>query len=513
MQNFNDCANIGSMRALFGSKLFWGFIAIFVLAGGIAIKMRNGADKTLDTYVVAKGDIRSEVSLSGRVKPITEMNLAFLSSGRVSWLGVKVGDRVNKGQALASLEHATLSAQLEQAKASLLIENSTFDSMKAGSRPEDVEIARIKLDNAKQTLANKEVLLRDAVSTTYIKSENAIYNYVDQFYNNPNSYNAQLSITVTSDYESKLESDRPIIEDVLRNWQAKVSVKQSVEVEASKARLALSSLREFSSLLARAVNALTPSATLSATTLAGYKTDVSTVRNTLETELANVTNAIQVWVDSRSNSVLLEEQYNLTKAPARREDLVAEEARVARAEAEVSRLQSEIYRASIFAPVSGLIAKQDFEVGEIAGPTDVKIRVISDRALSIEVNVAEADVVAVKLGQEVEVTTDAYPNNVVFKAIVTELDPAETIVDGVSTYKTRISFTDEDGRLKPGMTANVIIVTASKQDALVVPSRFIVDRNDKQGVYVEKSSGTSEYKVVETGLRGSDGNIEILFGV
>ena len=269
------------MRALFGSKLFWGFIAIFVLAGGIAIKMRNGADKTLDTYVVAKGDIRSEVSLSGRVKPITEMNLAFLSSGRVSWLGVKVGDRVNKGQALASLEHATLSAQLEQAKASLLIENSTFDSMKAGSRPEDVEIARIKLDNAKQTLANKEVLLRDAVSTTYIKSENAIYNYVDQFYNNPNSYNAQLSITVTSDYESKLESDRPIIEDVLRNWQAKVSVKQSVEVEASEARLALSSLREFSSLLARAVNAMTPSATLSATTLAGYKKNISTLKNTL----------------------------------------------------------------------------------------------------------------------------------------------------------------------------------------------------------------------------------------
>ncbi len=501
------------MNSLFKSKLFW-VVAVFILLIIVIVaKAGGGNSASADTYTATRGNIRSEVSLSGRVKPISEMNLGFTSTGRVSWIGVKVGDRVYKGQALASIDGSTVSAQLDQAKASLSIENSTLESMLAGNRVEDVEIARIKLDNSNQTLANKEVLLRDVASSAYVKAENAIHNYVDQFYSNPKANNAQLIVPVPGEYELKLESDRPLIEDLLISWQAKLSAKSSVELTATESREALSRLREFSSYLAQAVNAMTPSANMSATVLAAYRADVSTVRTTLETELASVTGAIQAWVDARSNAVLLQEQYNLAKAPARAEDVSAQRARVTRAEAEVSRLQSELSRSSIFAPVSGLIAKQDFEVGEIAGPSDAKIRIISDKALSVEVNVAEADVVAVSIGQGAEVTTDAYPSDVIFQALVSEIDPAETIVDGVSTYKARISIQDEDGRLKAGMTANVIIVVAQKSDVLLVPGRFISELEGKEGVYVMEAKGVSQFRAVTTGIRGSDGQVEILSGL
>src|SRR3989338_4827740 len=136
------------MKALFKSKVFWALLVIVVLVIMIIAKFGGADSDSQDIYTVVRGDIRSEVSLSGRVKPITEMNLAFQSSGRISLIGVKVGDSVYKGQALASLDSSTISAQLDQAKASLAVENSTLDSMLSGSRPEDVEIARIKLDNA-----------------------------------------------------------------------------------------------------------------------------------------------------------------------------------------------------------------------------------------------------------------------------------------------------------------------------------------------------------------------------
>lgn len=501
------------MRVLFTSKFLWSVAVVAIAIVTVVIKARGGINSSLDTYAVVRGDIRSEVSLSGRIKPITEINLAFLSSGRVSWIGVKVGDRVHKGQVLASLESSTLMAQLDQAKASLIIENSALDSMLSGSRPEDVEIARIKLDSVNQTLANKEVLLRDAASSAYVKSENAIHNYVDQFYSNPKANNTQFSIPISSEYELKLESDRPLIEDVLRNWQNKLVGNPDEQTLASVSREALSRLREFSSYLAQAVNAMTPSANISATVLAGYKTDISILRNTLETELTNVTGAIQTWADARSNLVLFEGQYNLTKSPSRNEDLVAQRARIIRAEAEISRLQQEIYRAAIYAPVTGLIARQDFEIGEIADSSDTKIRIISDKALSIEVNVAEADIVSISLGQEVEVRTDAYSSDIIFKALVTSIDPAETMVDGVSTYKVIISFLNEDGRLRAGMTANVIIVVGKNNGVLLVPSRFVNEKEGKDGAYVVGPGGKAEFRPIEIGFRGSDGRVEVLSGL
>jgi HlyD family secretion protein len=501
------------MKSLFKSKLFWIVVVLAVVIIAIVASAGGASQSGDDTHTVTRGEVRSEVLLSGKVKPISEMNLAFLSTGRVSWIGVKVGSRVYAGQALASLEHSGLTAQLDQAKASLAIENSALDSMLSGNRPEDIEIARIRLDNAEQTLANKEVLLRDAASSAYVKSENAIHYYVDQFYTNPKSTNAQISIAIPGEYEARLESERPAVEDVLRSWQVKLSANPDEEALASSSREALSKLREFSSYLALAINAMTPSANTSATVLAGYKTDVSTLRTTLESELSAVTAAIQAWVDARSNAVLLEEQYNLAKAPARAEDLSAQRARVSRAEAEVARLQSEIYRTSIHAPATGLVASQDFEVGEIASPSDSKIRVISDKALSVEVNVVEADVVAVRVGQEVEVTTDAYSREVVFRGLVTELDPAETIVDGVSTYKARISFVNEDEQLKAGMTANVAIVVDRKDGVIWVPARFLTSLGGKEGVYVLDEKGQPQFHSVAAGLRGSDGRVEITSGL
>ena len=56
------------------------------------------------------------------------------------------------------------------------------------------------------------------------------------------------------------------------------------------------------------------------------------------------------------------------------------------------------------------------------------------------------------------------------------VDPAETIIDGVATYKTTLQFTDEDVRIKSGMTANVDITGLEKKDVLAVPQRAVFAR-------------------------------------
>src|SRR5581483_10901237 len=101
----------------------------------------------------------------------------------------------------------------------------------------------------------------------------------------------------------------------------------------------------------------------------------------------------------------------------------------------------------------------------------------SDTKFQIDANIAEADIAKVALGQKATVTLDAYGPDVVFNATVIKIDPAETIVDGVPTYKTTFQFDTPDDRIKSGMTANIDIQGDSHTDVLAVPERAVIDHN------------------------------------
>lgn len=79
--------------------------------------------------------------------------------------------------------------------------------------------------------------------------------------------------------------------------------------------------------------------------------------------------------------------------------------------------------------------------------------------MQIEVNVSEADIGDVKEGQEVIYTLDGYPNSE-FYGKVTQVRISPTTVSNVVTYSVIVTVDNKDLKLKPGMTANVSIITA-----------------------------------------------------
>ncbi|MEK7107483.1 MAG: hypothetical protein AAB899_04845, partial [Patescibacteria group bacterium] len=118
----------------------------------------------------------------------------------------------------------------------------------------------------------------------------------------------------------------------------------------------------------------------------------------------------------------------------------------------------------------------------------------------------------VKLGDEARVTLDAYSSDVVFAAAVTKIDPAETIIDGVPTYKTTLQFLQDDRRIRSGMTANTDIAGAKRENVLYIPGRAIVGKGADKTVTVIEGEATREVKI-ETGLRGSNGDVEVISGL
>ena len=124
----------------------------------------------------------------------------------------------------------------------------------------------------------------------------------------------------------------------------------------------------------------------------------------------------------------------------------------------------------------------------------------------------EADIAKVSVGNTSIVTLDAYGRDVVFEAKVVAIDPAETIVDGVATYKVTFQFIEDDERIKSGMTANIDITSDNRENVIAVPQRSIIRKNGDKFVRILDGNNVKEIKV-ETGLYGSDGNIEIIRGI
>lgn len=148
----------------------------------------------------------------------------------------------------------------------------------------------------------------------------------------------------------------------------------------------------------------------------------------------------------------------------------------------------------IIAPVDGMIISREIDLGQPVAATlqaPELFTIAQDlEEMQIEVNVSEADIGEVKEGQNVIYTLDGYPNSE-FEGKVTQVRISPTTVSNVVTYSVIVKVANDDLKLKPGMTANVSIITSEEKDVLCVPNRALKftpadnqQRYDQQGLWI-----------------------------
>ena len=183
----------------------------------------------------------------------------------------------------------------------------------------------------------------------------------------------------------------------------------------------------------------------------------------------------------------------------------------------VKKAQTNLGYATITSPIDGVVLSKEVEEGQTVAssfstPTLFKIaRDLTDMRVIADVD--EADIGDVKEGQRVTFTVDAFPDNT-FEGQVTQVRQEATTESNVVTYEVVISAPNDDLKLKPGLTANVVIFTMEAKDVLAVPSkalRFtpreamlnsdetITDTDAKEKVWVKEGSNLKAV-AVETGM-------------
>ncbi|MEI7513488.1 MAG: efflux RND transporter periplasmic adaptor subunit, partial [bacterium] len=188
-----------------------------------------------------------------------------------------------------------------------------------------------------------------------------------------------------------------------------------------------------------------------------------------------------------------------------------QEAKVKSFQASLDAIKTQIEKTYIRAPFSGIISKQDAKVGEAISPSMSLVSLISE-SYEIEAYIPELNISGVDVKDKARVNLDAFGTSAEFGAVVIQIDPAETIKDGVATYKVRLAFENADSRIKPGMTANIKIETGKKDNVSILPLRAIVTTNGVSTIKI-KTNDEPIIKEIKIGDKDSRGNVEVISGL
>lgn len=505
------------------------------------------------TEKVQKQNLVQTVSETGTIKSANEIELNFQNAGKINKINVSVGSRVSSTKILAELNYKDLLIRQKDALASLQIAKANLNKLTTGAtsyeiatKEASVEKARIDYESTKEELkegsAQAESNALISAESNLSKAQVAVDN-INTILNNQESKDllgAQSSLSLNTT-KALFQSAENSITDAKTFINTAKSSKNRSDIKIALNKV-LGSLNLTFDMLSSCYQTLQYSITSSSftqTELDAFKSTVSSQQTTMSTSISSIQSSIDNLNNTELNNTegtsftgdissaqarinsyyqawkIAQAQLDELKAPARSQDLTLYEAQVRQAEASFESIQNQIENSIIRAPIDGVITRIDYKVGEQSSVAKPVIYMLSENKLEIEVDISESDITKVQKGDTVEITLDALSPDQKLSGTVYDIDPAETIISDVIYYKTKIAFDSPDigTEIKPGMTANVIIKTAEKENVLTIPSRAIIEKNgDGKFVKILKDEKTQELPI-KTGLYGDDGLVEIISGL
>lgn len=534
---------------LFKKNFLVVFAAVALVLGSGYFLLNRNKKPTYNLVTVTRADLKQEVSVTGKVKPAEMIDLAFETGGRISRISVQVGSQVFPGSKIMELESSQLFAQLRQAEANLEVEKAQLEELKKGTRTEELEMARTAALNAEKSLQDARVNLESVQNKAAADLDNAYNSALVAAQKSATVAKGSLLILTDIQYAHFIENS-----DLIKAKQIAVLVLLGTEDAGRWTSSAINNLSggawgdvqkavstpnypNIDEALLTTAGALQKVKDVLATVpvtsdlTSTEKTNLSTEKTNIATEITTISQKTQtILVQKATNESSLaaarasltaaqnaldsaRDSLKLKEAGATLEQLLAQTAAVRAVEAGVENIKVQIGKTVIFSPIAGVITKKEIEVGENVSPNIPVVSLISSAEFEIEAKIPEVDIAKVKLNDASRVTLDAYGSEVVFEAKVVRIDPAETMVEGLPTYKVILQFLSSgDERPRSGMTADIDILTVQKKDVMAIPQRSVITRNGDKIVRILVGDAVKEVKV-KIGLRGSAGEIEITEGL
>jgi HlyD family secretion protein len=500
-------------------KILLIFFVASLLIGVIYFFFLRNEKPTFELAEVSRGVVSQEISETGQVQKGEEISLSLKSTGRLEKIYVVVGEKVKEGDVLAKIDDSELRIQLGEAQANLGISQANLAKLLAGASQEEIQIAHTEVSNAQIALWVAEQNLTDA----YQDSLNILDDSYLKIYNGfIVADSIQRTYFSSSDQESiRVKENRTRIDSALGRVKTYLDTAKNSQKDED-INLALSEMKGALNVVSDALKTIRETCETEAyrnRVTATDKSSLDTQRTNINTALTNITNSQQTISTMKLNietaqGQLKEAQDNLalTTAKPRQEDIDSYQAQVQQAEAQVNLLTNKIGETVLRSPASGQVIKINKRIGEIVQPSlsESIMTILPDTPFEIKTDIYEEDVAKIKIGNLVDISLIAFPDKV-FQGKVIFIDPSQKLTEGVVYYEVRISFQDMPEGTKPGMTADITIQTASRENVLVIPEDSVQRKEGKIIVQILRDNKIEE-REIEIGLEGNN-TVEVVYGL
>jgi cobalt-zinc-cadmium efflux system membrane fusion protein len=163
---------------------------------------------------------------------------------------------------------------------------------------------------------------------------------------------------------------------------------------------------------------------------------------------------------------------------------------------------------TLFAPIGGKIIEDNAVLGGMIDQSTEILIILDPHVLVIDADIYEKDIAKIRIGQEVEVSIPAYPNET-FMGKTTYI--SDVLKEDTRTITVRTEVENREYKLKPGMFANIKVFLNHQNDALVLPKDAILDDGEDKIVFIKKANKYYP-QLVELGTQ-EDSKVEILRGL
>ncbi len=401
----------------------------------------------LQTVSIARGSLTATVGATGTVRARQTGILTWKASGMVGELNVKVGDRVEAGQVLASLDPDTMSQAMILAPGELAAAQNALETLLEPP-------TSIMLAEAERAILAAQEVLNDAQYHLEVIQRPTAQIWIDQ---------AQANMVLAENNLNRVIADNERLTNRLRAYgRLNADALAGMQLREAQAR------QDYEDAVNR-YNRL----------LAGPDSDdILEAEAALSVAEAQLAEALQAYDD------LL--------AGADPDDIAAAEARITAAQAALD-------TAFIHAPFSGTITEVMQKSGDRVSPGGTAFRMDDLSQLLVDVQISEVDVNAIAVGQPVVLVFDALLDEE-YQGEVTEIALVGNSDQGMVYFNVTVLLADPDQYVKPGMTAAVTVVVNQLEDVLLVPNRAVRVIDGLRVVFILDEGGVPVPVEIELGV-------------
>ncbi len=447
-------------------------IVIVVLLLAYYVYSKTSASKTAAQYVLSPariGTITQTVTGSGQVSAENQIDVTSEVSGKVQTINVTVGQHVNTGDVLATLDARDALISLESARIAYA---KLVQPAKAGD-----------IANSQNSVAKSYTDGFNAATSLYLNLQNIMPGTKDIFYASDGFLSDQRATYLISTARSYRETAVKSYDRAFAQYE--IALREYKELNRASATTSINLFISHSYDLAKLASAMLQNVQSTLTYVASAQPDYypASLTSTVSTATTwlNQINSDMASIMSSQNTIASSEN-SLKILAAGAEDLDIQSQRLSLQQAE------ETYaHYFIRAPFNGTVGRIPVSQYNQASANTIIATIIGDRKIA-NISLNEVDAAKVKVGQSVRITFDAI-DGLNATGTVDRVDLVGTVTQGVVSYTVRIAIDTQDERIKPGMSMNVSIVTKEKHNVLVVPSTAVKSVGNKK--YVETLAVTA----------------------